>query len=154
MYYWLYHLIALSVKYHVHHSYRVTNNYSVSQSDGTKNIKEWLLWPCTSSNSDHIYRDVTTLCLVYTTQLPLSQLAVQPSDKWPKSGKNTLKNKNVSPLNKLILPWTTSDCSTSTTHFIAHPMACLAGMISIFSSAQHPELSQYEYQKNVNKTGL
>ena len=111
----------------------------------------WLLWPCTSSNSDHIYRDVTTLCLVYATQLPLSQLAVQPNGKWPKSGKNTNENKNVSPLNKLILPWTTSDCSTSTTHFIAHPMACLAGMISIFSSAQHPELSQYEYQKNINK---
>ena len=30
-------------------------------------------------------------------------------------------------------------------------MACIAGMISIFSSAQHPELSQYEYQKNINK---
>ena len=68
-----------------------------------------------------------------------------------KEWKNTNENKNVSPLNKLYLPWTTSDCSTSTTHFIAHPMACLAGMISIFSSAQHPELSQYEYQKNINK---
>ena len=134
-----------------HHSYRVTNNHSVSQSDGTKNIKEWLLWPCTSSNSDpHLQGCYYTMSSVYhpNTIIPVCCTAQwQVTKEW----KNTNENKNVSPLNKLYLPWTTSDCSTSTTHFIAHPMACLAGMISIFSSAQHPELSQYEYQKNINK---
>ena len=38
-----------------------------------------------------IYRDVTTLCLVYTTQIPLSQFAVQPNGKWPKSGRTQMK---------------------------------------------------------------
>ena len=79
-----------------------------------------------------IYRDVTTLCLVYTTQIPLSPACCTAQWQVTKEWKNTNENKNVSPLNKLYLPWTTSDCNTSTTHFIAHPMACLAGMISIF----------------------
>ena len=60
---------------------------------------------------------------------------------------NTLENKNVSLLNKLILPWTTSDYSTSTTHFIAHPMACIAGMISIF----HLHNTLNNANTNVNK---
>ena len=38
-----------------------------------------------------IYRDVTTLCLVYTTQIPLSQFAVHPNGKWPKSGRTQMK---------------------------------------------------------------
>ena len=86
---------------------------------------------------------------VYHPNTIIPQLAVQPNGKWPKSGKNTLENKNVSLLNKLILPWTTSDCSTSTTHFIAHPMAYIAGMISIFhlhNTLNYPNTNVKKYK--------
>ena len=79
----------------------------------------------------HLQGCYYTMTSVYHTNYhyPALLYSLMTSDQRVKS---TLKNKNVSPLSKLYPPWTTSDYSTSTTHFIAHPMACIAGMISIF----------------------
>ena len=96
----------------------------------------------------HLQGCYYTMSSVYHTNCHNSSLlySLMASDQRVKS---TLKNKNVSPLNKLILPWTTSDCSTSTTHFIAHPMACLAGMISIFhlhNTLNYPNTNVKKYK--------
>ena len=77
-----------------HHSYRVTNNHSVSQSDGTKNIKVWLLWPCTSSNSDpHLQGCYYTMTSVYHTNYhyPALLYSLMTSDQ--RVGKTHLKIK-------------------------------------------------------------
>ena len=77
-----------------HHSYRVTNNHSVSQSDGSKNIKVWLLWPCTSSNSDpHLQGCYYTMTSVYHTNYhyPALLYSLMTSDQ--RVGKTHLKIK-------------------------------------------------------------
>ena len=63
-----------------------------------------------------IYRDVTTLCLVYTTQIPLSQFAVQPNGKWPKSGRTQMKI-------RMWVHW------TSCTSLGQHPIVALQPLI-------------------------